>query len=244
MNRSIFIGFDPREAAAYAVCRHSLERNAAVYSIDSINGLVLEDLQDRGLYTRPMRWRKVPPSLGLVMWDVISEAPMSTQHANARFLVPHLAQAGWAMFCDGDMLFRADVGEIFDDLDDTKAIYCVKHKYEPKNKEKMDGQINQAYHRKNWSSFMIFNCDHPATKKLTVEMVNSVPGRDLHRFCWIEDDDWIGALDPAWNYLVGDSKIEGEPKCVHFTSGVPDMRGFETVEYADEWRDELRRWAL
>jgi hypothetical protein len=50
---------------------------------------------------------------------------------------------------------------------------------------------------------MLFNCDHPSNKKLTVEMINTLPGRDLHRFCWLEDDE-IGELDPGWNWLVGE----------------------------------------
>ena len=129
MNRSIFIGFDPREAAAFAVCRNSLMRHTS--QLIPVHGLVLDDLQERGLYRRPMEWRKVPPHLGTVMWDVISGAPMSTQHANARFLVPHLADGGWAMFCDGDMLFRDDVSKVFKDLDESKAVYCVKHMHVP-----------------------------------------------------------------------------------------------------------------
>lgn len=242
MNRSIWIGFDPREAAAYAVCRGSLLKN--ISHLVSVRGLVLDELKRVGLYRRPMEWRKVPPALGMVMWDVISDATMSTQHANARFLVPHLAKSGWALFCDGDMLYRDDVVKMFDSLDKSKAVYCVKHQHIPKSDIKMDSQVQQKYPRKNWSSFMVFNCDHPANKALTVEMVNTVPGRDLHRFCWIEDDDLIGELDPAWNYLVGESPQIENPKCVHFTAGLPDMKGFADVEYADEWRAELTRWAL
>jgi hypothetical protein len=106
----------------------------------------------------------------------------------------------------------------------------------------MDGQLQTRYARKNWSSFIIFNCEHEANKVLTPEMVNVLPGRDLHRLCWLEDE-LIGALDPAWNYLVGHSDPAIVPKCIHWTSGVPDMIGHENTEYADDWRQARDDWA-
>jgi hypothetical protein len=136
---------------------------------------------------------------------------------------------GWALFMDGDMLVRDNLVRMFQGLDPSKAVYCVKHRYEAKPGAKMDGQVQTAYARKNWSSFIVFNCDHPANRALTLEMVNSVPGRDLHRLCWIEDDSLIGELGPEWNYLVGETWGVDDPKVVHFTSGVPDMPGYENV---------------
>lgn len=237
--RSIYIGFDPREAAAFNVARYSVRHwlNGPI----PVFGLVLSDLQRRGLYTRPIEYHSGVERR--IMWDVISDAPMSTQHANARFLVPHLAKSGWALFMDGDMLARADLGSVFERLDRSKAVYCVQHRHEPEPGLKMDGQHQTRYARKNWSSFMIFNCDHGANKALTVEMVNSVPGRDLHRFCWLKDE-MIGELEPAWNFLVGHSDPSIEPKVVHFTDGVPDMAGYEDVAYANEWRAYLEEQAL
>jgi len=238
-DRSIWIGFDPREASAFAVCRNSLRQHLT--QAIPIKGVVLRRLQEQGLYTRPIEWRKSAVDAP-IMWDPISDAPMSTQHANARFLVPHLARRGWALFCDGDMLFRDNVARLFDLLDDRKAVYCVKHEHLVASPAiKMDGQAQTKYHRKNWSSFIIFNCDHPANEALTLEMVNTLPGRDLHRLCWL-DDDLIGGLVPEWNHLVGISEPSREPKCVHFTEGVPDMPGYEGVPFADEWRRELERW--
>jgi hypothetical protein len=191
-----------------------------------VNAIRLEELREAGLYTRPMETRHGR------MWDVISQAPMATEHACARFLTPYLAKEGWAVFMDGDMLIRADIGEIFEGLDPAKALYCVKHDHRPEHTAKMDGQVQTVYPRKNWSSVMVFNCDHPANKALTVDLVNSVPGRDLHRFCWLTDD-LIGDLDPAWNWLVP----AVDPKIAHFTEGVPDMPGYERQPYADEWRE-------
>lgn len=233
MNKSIYIGFDPREMA-YAITRYSARRLMLKHI--PIYGLVLSDLQAKGLYTRPMEWK------AKMMWDTISGAPMSTQHANARFLTPHLAKSGWALFMDGDMLVRGDLSKVFDGLDNNKAVYCVQHKHEPTTDVKMDGQVQLLYARKNWSSFVLFNCDHVANKALTLDVINNTPGRDLHRFFWLADCD-IGALDPKWNFLVGHSEPSIDPVVVHFTSGTPDMPGYENVPYADEWRAEQARWA-
>ncbi len=243
MDKSIWIGFDQREANAFAVAVHSARKHLTQRI--PIRGVVLDDLQREGLYARPMEWRMSIVDHP-VMWDVISDFSMSTQHAIARFFVPQLARRGWALFTDGDFLFRSNLARIFDGLDESKALYCVKHDHVPDSKVKMDGQVQSKYARKNWSSCMIFNCDHPANEGLTNELCNSVPGRDLHRFCWLDGadgGDLIGDLDPAWNWLVGHSSPDIEPKAVHFTEGIPDMAGYEKVPYADEWQATLHEWA-
>jgi lipopolysaccharide biosynthesis glycosyltransferase len=231
--RTVWIGFDPREADAFAVARSSTQLWNPYLPV---RGLVLSDLQRRGLYSRPMEVRDGR------LWDVISEAPMSTEFAISRFLVPHLAQKGWALFMDSDVLVRVNLARLFEQADGSKAVMCVKHHHEPPEGEKMDGQTQTRYARKNWSSVMLFNCDHKANEALTVGMVNKVPGRELHRFYWLEDD-LIGELDPEWNYLVGHTEINSEPHIVHFTEGIPRMRGYETQPYAEEWFAELARWA-
>lgn len=229
---SLWIGYDPREYAAFAVARYSAELHCTNKALRA-RGLVLSDLQQRGLYRRPIEMR--PGVDRPVMYDVLSERPMSTQHANARFLIKELAGTGWALFCDGDVLFRGNVMKLFEGLSPSYAAYCVKHDYAPREGVKMDGQINQAYPKKNWSSVFALNCDHPSNNKLTLDLINSVPGRDLHRFCWLDDDE-IGSLSPQWNYLVGESPKCDDVKIAHFTLGVPDMLGYEQCELADEWR--------
>jgi len=107
---------------------------------------------------------------------------------------------------------------------------------------KMDNQIQTRYARKNWSSVMMFNLDHPGNRRLNPHLVNSLPGRDLHRMCWLDDDE-IGALGPEWNFLVGHTDPSVDPKIVHFTDGTPCMPGYENVPFADEWRGERNRWA-
>lgn len=231
---SVWIGYDRREADAFAVARQSLGRWANLPY--PVRGLMLGPLCAQGLYTRETERRDGR------LWDVISEAPMSTEFAISRFLVPHLTPGGgWALFVDSDVLFRADVGRLFRECDPSKAVMCVKHHFDPPEGEKMDGQAQLRYARKNWSSVMAFNGSHPANKRLTLEMINSVPGRDLHRFCWLQDAE-IGALDPAWNYLVGHSDKSIEPRIVHYTDGIPTMDGYRDCEYADDWRRELQAW--
>ena len=34
-----------------------------------------------------------------------------------------------------------------------------------------------------------------------------------------------------------------QPRIVHFTDGIPTMRGYEHCEYADEFRRQLEEWA-
>lgn len=233
---SIWIGFDPRESAAYAVARDSIESNLTQQI--PVRGVVLDYLRQEGLYTRPTTTR-----LGR-LYDEISQHEMATEFAISRFLVPHLANDGWALFADCDVLARGNLARLFDyNSDHSKyAVMCVKHDYQPQSLVKMDLQRQSTYARKNWSSVMMFNCDHPSNRKLTLELINSVPGRDLHRFCWLEDHE-IGELGPEWNWIPGHSDKTIDPKIVHYTEGGPWLEAFKSAPYADEWRGYLNRWA-
>ncbi len=236
---SIWLGYDQRETTAFAVAKYSIRRFDKYLPI---RGLVLDQLRGMGLYNRPIEMLK--RGNARQMWDVISSAPMSTEFSISRFLVPYLAETGWALFADCDILVRANINRLFDLARPDKAVMVVKHDYQQDNGMKMDGQMQTIYPRKNWSSVMLFNCDHPANKRLTVDMVNTALGRDLHRMCWLDDDE-IGELPGKWNFLNGHSKLDHgvEPALVHFTEGLPDMPGYEIQPYADEWR-ELRPFAV
>lgn len=236
--RIIYLGYEPREAVAFAIAHYTIRR---FDPYQPIKGLVLEKLRQAGLYKRETRSR-INGEGHLELVDVPSIAPdydgrISTEHANARFLVPFICREGWALFTDCDVMFLKSPETIFNLADSSKAVMVVHHDYEPSETVKMDGQEQTKYARKNQSSVMLINCGHPAHRRLTLEMVNALPGRLLHRFCWLEDEE-IGELPPEWNYLVGVSKLrEGTtPAIVHFTRGLPDMPGWEKQEYADEWR--------
>lgn len=246
MTESIYIGFDSRETPAFAVAAHSAKRHMIHRNIP-VRGLVLQKLQTSGLYTRPTEpWYK--PDGTRVLIDKLSarddyDGAMSTEFAISRFLVPHLARTGWALFMDCDMLVRDDLAHLFALADDRFAVMCVKHDHQSAHSVKMDNQPQTNYHRKNWSSVMLFNCDHPSNRKLTLEMVNSAPGRDLHRFCWLADSE-IGSLPLAWNWLAGESPDHPNPKIVHHTLGSPCLKGYENAPYASEWRQNLELWGL
>ena len=167
---------------------------------------------------------------------------MSTEFAISRFLVPYIAHEGLALFVDADVLALVDLVELFGAIDRRKACMVVKHDYTPRAQVKMIGELQSAYARKNWSSVVLWNCDHPKTKLLTPTVVNRERGLSLHQFTWLDDDD-IGELNPCWNHLVGDNQPNPGAKLVHFTNGTPNMAGHENCEYAIEWWRELEDWA-
>lgn len=228
-NFSAFIGYDPRWPLAYAVTVRSLIQKSAGLSFP-ITPLVLADMQGKAIYNRPMQKKDNQ------IFDDISGAPMATEFAISRFFIPHLADyQGWSLFTDSDFLFRAPLGALLEQIDESKAVMCVKHHYEPPESTKMDGQMQTLYRRKNWSSMMLINNAHPSNRILEPGLLNAVPGRDLHAFTWLDDKE-IGELSPEWNWLEGHSDPALDAKVVHFTRGTPDMEGYEHVQYADEWR--------
>jgi hypothetical protein len=115
---------------------------------------------------------------------------------------------GWALFMDCDMMFREDVFNIFDEIkgQEGKAVYVVKHDYEPKDGLKYLNTVQYAYPRKNWSSFVLWDCGHRSNRKVTKEWVNQASGLELHRFTWLEDSE-IGELDVRWNRSAGIVRI-------------------------------------
>ena len=217
----VYIGWDRREPEAYEVARHSIMRHASIPL--EVHPIKVDDLRAQALY-----WRKVDPLA-------------ATDFTYTRFLTPHLAgHNGWALFCDCDFLWLADVAELAALADNSKALYCVQHDYRPTETTKMDGAAQTIYPRKNWSSLMLFNCDHGAVKSLTPEVVNTATGAYLHRLHWVDDND-IAALPIEWNWLEGwnTKPASGTPKAVHFTRGGPWFEQWREVDYADLWLKEL-----
>lgn len=224
----VLIGYDPREDEAYQVCRASLLRHSSVPL--HVQGLHLPALREAGLYRRPWRMENGQ------RYDEIDGRPFSTDFSFSRFLVPALCQyEDWALFVDCDFLFMADVAELAAYMDPAKAVVVCQQRHEPAAGVKMDAQIQTRYRRKNWSSFMLFNNGHPATRRLTVDAVNREPGSWLHQFDWLRDAE-IGDMPAQWNFIEGTT--EGTPKAVHYTEGGPWMAGYEDVAYAREWKRE------
>lgn len=228
----IYVGWDSREVDAYDVAVRSLKRHSS-HNL-CVTPLKLRDLELQGLMRRPLR-RFVDHGINaLQTWDVISDATVSTEFAASRFLVPALARTGWALFVDCDVVFLADVAELFALADPDKAVMCVQHPAFEATGTKMDGQAQQGYLRKNWSSVMLFNCDHPKNLGLTLDAVNTWPGRDLHRFRWLDDHD-IGMLPAEWNWLVNVQPRPKNPKLAHFTLGGPWIPNWKRQPYDDLW---------
>jgi hypothetical protein len=216
----VFIGWDQREDIAYQVARHSLLRHTTVPV--EVMPIKIQEMRDRKLY-----WRNEDPLA-------------STEFTYTRFLTPLLAgYSGWALFCDCDFLFLGDIAELAAYNDETKAVYCDQHDYRPTEGTKMDGKIQTVYPRKNWSSFLLFNCGHPSTRRLDAGTVNAQSGAYLHRLQWAGDDE-IGSLPTEWNWLEGwnDKPVVGTPKAVHYTSGGPWFDNWRDVAYVDLWDAE------
>ena len=219
----VFIGYDSREDIAFRVCESSIRKHSKI-PIDVWPIKQLE-MRERNLY-----WRDHDPLA-------------STEFSFTRFLTPYLAgYKGWVLFCDCDFFFRKDISGLRDYMDPEKAVMVVKHEYNPPEKIKMDGKVQTQYTRKNWSSFMLINCEHPSVQALTPDVVNRQSGLYLHRFQWLENKH-IGELPMTYNYLEGWHTKQDcdDPIAVHFTRGGPWFKDYMQVEYGDEWIEHAKR---
>jgi len=225
--KSIFIGFDERERGAYNVARASIESRSTVPL--HVQSIKLSKLKKLGILNRPIEQKDGK------MWCPISQAPVATEFAFSRFGIPFLQREGWALFVDCDILCLSDIKELFDLADDKYAVMVVKHKHDSGVATKMDAQAQVYYSRKNWSSVMLFNCGHPAHQKLTKEALNTWPGRDLHAFKWLSDEE-IGALPTHWNWLVNVTPGIPERKGIwHYTLGGPWFPNWKPTVLDDAW---------
>lgn len=219
----VFIGWDQRDALAYEVCKHTLEKNATC----PVEVIPLKEweLRQKGAY-----WRAYRVDERGQMWDDRDGKPFSTNFSFTRFCVPWLMdyRDEWALFCDADMYFKGDVAELLTLTDEDSSVICVKHDHRPEEARKMDGVIQTIYQRKNWSSFMLMNPSR--CRELTSFAVNNQTGAWLHGMCWAQE---IGGLHEEWNWLEGWSSPEIDPKVIHYTRGTPDMDPH--VSFADLW---------
>ena len=232
----VFAGYDSREHIPFKVCAHSLARRST-YPVE-VTPIYHKTLRHAGMFYRP--WKIDEDGQ---YWDEVDGKPFSTEFSHSRFLVPEIARrnnlSGWVLFCDCDFLFLSNVCEVFDYCDDDYAVMCVKHNYHPEEAIKMDGMLQQDYNKKLWSSFVLYNLDHPANDRLDEVMVNSETGANLHNFCWLDGDDQIGSLPHGWNFIPGVSHGINDVKAVHYSLGGPWLDGYQDSSYAEEWEEEL-----
>ena len=207
---NIFIGFDEGEKVSYHILSESIRRQSSVPV--SITPLCLSNLPE---FRRELQTNQ------------------STEFAFSRFLVPYLSEyKGWSLFLDCDMMFRDDIKNLWDMIDEDKSIMCCKHDYIPKQNVKFRGAKNEAFPKKNWSSFMLMN--NQRCKMLTKEYVETASGLELHQFKWTHEEN-VGELPLDWNWLVGEYDYNKNAKNVHWTLGGPYFKDYKNSEYADEW---------
>ena len=214
----VFIGYDPKEAAAYHVCSQSLiERSSLPLAL---HPLALNNLA--GAYTE---------------WHTDG----SNAFIYSRFLVPYLCGfSGCAIYLDGDMLVRADIAQLWKLRRGDRGVAVVKHEYRTRFPVKYLGQKNENYPRKNWSSVMLWNCSFFPHRKLTPEFVAQQKGSYLHRFKWLRDEQ-IEALPAQWNHLCLEYPPDEGAKLLHYTVGLPPFPGYDRQEGAREWFDTADR---
>lgn len=207
------IGYDPVESGTAYTLAHSLHRRSSMPI--SFTFIDLENL--KGILTRERH-------------------PLqSNEFSFSRFLPPWImGYEGWAVFSDCDMIALDDPAKLWARRDDKYAVMVVHHNHVPKEEVKYLGNVQTKYERKNWSSVILWNCGHPACRKLTPEYVNTADGLDLHQFKWLEDSE-IGYLPSYWNHLVGHDPYPSNPSLVHWTTGGPWLDEYKNADFHLEW---------
>lgn len=229
----VYIGTDAREQEAYRVARASLVHHASGPILPL--PLSTQRLREQGLY------RRVEDARGPTRYCMASQANCATEFSNSRFFVPLLAHHGYALFVDCDVVFMRDVYDLLGSITPGKAVYVVQHQHSPSKSSKMDGQEQLRYYRKNWSSVMFFDCDHPANRRLNLDALNTMPGRDLHAFYWLNDSE-IGELGPEWNFLVNEQPQPENVGILHFTNGGPWIEDWEPAPFDSLWLEAQRSY--
>jgi lipopolysaccharide biosynthesis glycosyltransferase len=151
-----------------------------------------------------------------------------------------MGHKGHAIYVDGDMVCNADIAELWDLRDASKAVQVIKHNYLTKADKKYFGNKNENYPRKNWSSVVIWNCEHPKNRILTPEFIDGKSGAFLHRFSWLDDDE-IGGLPVEWNWLATEYESNSSAKIIHYTLGTPCFQEYAKSEMAESWHAALHR---
>ena len=207
----IIVGFDQRESVAYhTFCQSIIEQASVPICFMPLAINTLKDYKE-------------------------THTDKSNDFIYSRFLTPYLNQyQGWAIFADGDMICQADIKELWDLRDESKALLVVKHNYQTKVHQKYLGNINENYPRKNWSSVILWNCGHPKHKILTPDFISNQTGKYLHRFSWLHDDE-IGELPNEWNWLALEYPENKEAKLIHYTLGTPCFEDYKDTEMAELW---------
>ena len=219
----IYCGYDPRESAGYhTFCQSVMDKASIPCAFIPLHKPMLEGFDGQRDGTNAFIY--------------------------SRFLVPYLENfRGWAIFADAcDMVVRDDIAKVWNLREQfafNKAVAVVKHDYRTKHKRKYIGTPMEAdnadYPRKNWSSFILFNCAHASNMRLTPEVVKESPGSFLHRFQWLSDDQ-IGELPSEWNSLAMEQDLS-DASLIHFTCGIPGFPHYKHCDGAENWHRAYKR---
>lgn len=209
----LVVGFDQREAVAYHTFCQSVIKNAS----------------------RPVAF--IPLAENMLGDYRETHTDGSNKFIYTRFLTPYLCEySGWAIFADGDMICQADIKELWQLRDDSKAVLVVKHDYKTTAHRKYFDNKNEDYPRKNWSSVVLWNCAHPANQILTPEFIQSQTGSFLHRFSWLQDDQ-IGQIPREWNWLAVEYPDNPQANLVHYTLGAPCLNDYKDCSMSKIWHN-------
>ena len=214
---NIFVGFDQKESIAYHAFVQSLIDSSSI-------PLSITPLAENNL-------------------NIYNEKHLdgTNKFTYSRFLVPYLMNfKGWAIYFDGDMVCLSDVKDLIRNFDTNKAVSVIKHDYKTKNSVKYFGQKNENYPRKNWSSVIIWNCEHPKNKILTPDYIESMNGAFLHRFKWLDNVE-IGELDKKWNWLAVEYPEIKDANLIHYTLGTPCFEEYKNTSMANYWKKAFNR---
>lgn len=249
----IVIGYDPREREAYEVCKFSIQKYLS--KPITIVPLIRKTLEDKGIYQRTFSRKAVYESNGAsstICIDTVDGKPFSTEFSFSRFFLPRIIDKDryrYVLFCDCDFLFTNDLSFLFDyysDLFHNKfAIACVQHNQKINSSVKMDGQVQELYFRKNWSSFVLWDLHHKAHDNLTIEKLNKQSGSWLHSFGWIEDENDIQPIPHTYNWIKSKAEwfmvseqrgLSKNPIGIHYTEGGPWFAKYQNCDFSNEWK--------
>lgn len=242
----IFIGYEERQDLAAQVCKYSIER---LYPTADVFLLDHKTLRKEKLF-----WRKwlIDSETGNYR-DGVDGKPFSNQFSHTRFLVPTYAQFlgynGFAMFVDPDFVFLENVEELFEECAtefDTKDTLVNVVKFDDygvnESGVKMDNQSQVGYPRKLWSSLMVFDLSaYDWYNSDYIEYVNKADGLELHQLKYYPDEK-IGSILPQWNYVPGFTSKIIKPHAIHYTEGLPTMKGYEDCELSVVFKEMAREY--
>jgi hypothetical protein len=172
-------------------------------------------------------------------WTRKRPADQYTDHTIARFMCPAFCNfKGYSIFMDDDFIVECNLKETFRYINDMQAVSVVQHRYNPtkikypSTGNKVDN--NSSFQRKNWSSFMLFNNEHPDCQRLTLDYVNNAPASDLLHFKWTETP-FIGKMPLQYNFLVDEYGPIKNIKNYHYTLGGPWADETKSCDFAKKW---------